>query len=1558
MSKDLQDQLLDFLKGNPLWEDFASILDRFNQEQVLSPVRELENIRNIGKDTDRNLVNSAVRQTGICINSNLMESNAVNIHKLFYMFPIYHELSGTPKFPKFIEFLLGRSLSILPLFTTDYKDFYPKPKGLLISQGGPWYLTSHVELSVNSIGLDEILQLSIEPRDIQNLRKAGFSESLINDSLGKELSLELDDPILVKFLIDSRMVELYYDFAPIEDVVHRVTELISVSNNLYFSGSVLIKPKEYLKFGGPGILGYKLIIPSVVYGYQPYTFKILITLEDGGEFYEECSLISTLPINSATSKSNIVTFVDVIKQTEVMLSLTYMGNEFYAKVQLIPSGVPALPDEVYIVGPSVVQESLGAEYTLYGIFGSDRKPVLDQDQVLWTSSGSKTSFIGNKLNVSEIFEQSTDLIKSEYSDVNGVSHHSSYEVVILNSKKNLKPTKLVFGNSDSLSQGKKHHIEVSATYSDGSSKVVDADLSTTSKQANFDYGGSVYSPLVYRDFDTTLVAEFQDMGVSVKAESPVTFKYDKTEIFKLTSIVPRKVFERSSSPLVCVAHWCLESDLISLENKSKTEEEVELFTGEVQADWASSGMHIFEEDPMGLTQTEVIGLNQVSIRNNVLEAPVVDKSSALLLKASVITENGRSVSTTSFIEIMPIEKRITSLSLVIRQEIRENEINSLVVVANWTDSTQTELFVGTHDSYEITLDVIMENNNSYPSLYFEGNLLKYTGEVGGIATVIVYLSFSYTNLDGSIEVHSIEETTSISVVPKVILTDSIRVVAPRNRTNSDGDLILSDKKRMFILVQALLVDGNVKDIFPKVSLAPTINADSEQMPLSVVTGKFSLRDMVVILTGKNPEEIYADLSKKYYGYYDVSWIERNRDILFSKNSKGSGSVLLGVDNLTDLGLIRNHPSLIDYPEFENIRTMQDLDTVVLRTLVQATVVHKSVEISMSFQYFKEELDQIVIVEPTKIKSTNTVLSKRIRGPMEFEGNVPSVSYALYINFADGGDEYAVSNTWLLKIQNKREILVELGLNLEIEDFSNKTDLQLNEIFPDNKVVEIDGDGYVRPRENVDALILITAKYKLNDDYVMKSIEVKMTRANTHLDRLSIIGPSTIEDIGDVNSVEDILTYIPFKVLLWKLEGDPEEVEGQWTLEQFNYNENRDLISINVGEVDGKLYIKPQIEDQDLFLVCRHEEQFEDRLERVETRKKINIIATQAIRSVDIHIPPVSLTDDSYFQLEATVTKKSGFQSTLSEEHSFEWLLIDSPEDFEISQEGLVKIPKLHSNVSISITLSVTSGSLSVDSSVTLIVEASNSIQALRIVGYSNVRDSSVVQMQSILYRQGDIILGYDQHEHTSLEFCLNKECVTSKCRWSITKRNRTNLDGVCINESSGLITIGMSEEDYYLDIEAKYTEIGQNTVSHTFEIKVFSSVPRFGLGLYGYKTRPDLDLLTGRIKNLIPGGSFNLNPGLQDYGYFAHRKDLGNAEIKSIKNRVGFGGWGAANWPSIASDYTTEEERGNYVEQYGEEPIEITVSLDNSQDTWYLYRTERKNFNFDEFAYYFSMEEK
>jgi len=1562
MEKNLLDVFLEYTRGNPLWDDFINALDEFNQEQILSPIKELESIRNINSNTDPVFIDKTIRQLGLTINNQLLSANRENIHKLFHMLPLYHELSGTPKFPRFIEFLLGRGFRATPMYTVDYQDFYAKPKGKLVTEGGLWYSTSHIELSVDAQGIEDSFSLRIERRDLVGLLEAGFTQEQINELRGVALDSNIHDRFIVEHIIHNRIIELYYEFAPIEDVVKHIALALPVSGQVFIAGSVTIKPKEYIKLDENGIKRLELIAPSIVYGLEVYSFNMKVVLSDDSEVTQPCHLLSTLPEGLASNNGSNIVFNDVMTQTEVQVTVLYQGTSFHKTVQLIPLGVPAVPDSVFISGKRRVLEGLTAQFKLYGDFGFERKPVLDQDNVEWLIDTDDAYFEGSILHISEIYAEQSAVVTANYFDSDNVLQTNSISIDIINSVKEVKPIDLTINVPTEMLQGQNYTITVDAKYSDGSVKEVSAHLKAVSNKAKFNFDGVVYSPVVSRDYDTTFIAEFQDKGVALTKEQKVTFVYPKLEVFKLTALVPDSIEEGTRLPLSCIAHWCKASDLPLVQSKIKTEQQVQLFTSETQAAWKPIGIHTFAAGAEGFTSdTEIVAVEDVTIDGNLLIVPQVDQTSDLIIEARITTESGLNVTTTKYIQIKPIENRIESVKISIRQKLFEGESNTMAIVASWSDDTQTELKIGTEGSSVVSAQVLHEDGLAHPELYFEDNILRYTGTISGISTVTVYVQYTHINLDGEEEIQSIQETALVSVVPKIVLTDSIRVFAPESRTLEDGTWAIPNRSRMFIRTEAEFEDGTVEDIKPVITPSMFIPYKEQDVPINVVTGDFALRDMVNILTNKTPEEIYAELAKKYFGYFDVQWVPEDRTLIYIENDKGEG-VSTSIDNITDFGLIRNHPDLMSYVEFEAVKEITDFDRQVTRTLVQASKVNEETEIELAFRYFKEEMEQTIFILERETQAHNLILSKRITGPMEFYGNVPAVSYALYVNFDDRGEEYGVSNDWELTILNKREVMIALGMHFEIEDFEDKTDETLNQIMPDRKIVDIDENGYVYPKENVDALLNIKALYDDGKTSFERDLDVQMRRANTYLERLSIVGPSTIEDIDDVNLVLDgAMSHVPYKLLLWRVGATtPEEVVGFWTLEQSTSSSEQDLLGINVGEGDGKLYIKTQVENQDIFLVAYYEEQFDDRREWLGKRKRIFINANRAVNKVKIDPVGGIINDNGIMQLNATVTLEDGSQVPLSPNQEQTWIIVDSPEGLEISDSGLLTIPKLHTNADVTVSVNVFSGSISVEHSITFLVTARNALQGLRIAGYKDIRDDSVIQTQAVLFRSSDTIMDYTAGELEGTNFCNTKECVTNDCQWSIKRVDGLNTDKVSINEATGLLTVGAFDKDFGLEITAEYAEPGQPTVTHSIVMVVHSSLPRFGIGDYGIINEVEMNTLSNRVNNLDKGGSFNINAegptGSTKYGYFAHRKEFGRAVVKSISESTDHGSWDGANWSIDAADYETETERQNAITNFGTDPIEIEVSYDNSTDIWYLYRTEKNNFGFGEFAYYYTVE--
>ena len=77
----------------------------------------------------------------------------------------WREVTGTDEWHRFVSYFLGADLQVKNLYTNDYKRFFPKPLGELVVNGGSWYRTTHVDLTVNF----RQLRFSLKPRSNQTL---------------------------------------------------------------------------------------------------------------------------------------------------------------------------------------------------------------------------------------------------------------------------------------------------------------------------------------------------------------------------------------------------------------------------------------------------------------------------------------------------------------------------------------------------------------------------------------------------------------------------------------------------------------------------------------------------------------------------------------------------------------------------------------------------------------------------------------------------------------------------------------------------------------------------------------------------------------------------------------------------------------------------------------------------------------------------------------------------------------------------------------------------------------------------------------------------------------------------------------------------------------------------------------------------------------------------------------------------------------------------------------------------------------------------------------------
>ena len=143
-----KDLLTPRLKDLDVWSDLMDCFDEVCKANIERPIEQLELIRDMSKVGDRNIMEQTCRLLGFDLSQDVLSISVDSVVSLVTQLGIYRSYSGTKKFINFFSLMLNALSDCEYLYTDDYMDFYTKPKGKLITEGGSWYATTHVELSV------------------------------------------------------------------------------------------------------------------------------------------------------------------------------------------------------------------------------------------------------------------------------------------------------------------------------------------------------------------------------------------------------------------------------------------------------------------------------------------------------------------------------------------------------------------------------------------------------------------------------------------------------------------------------------------------------------------------------------------------------------------------------------------------------------------------------------------------------------------------------------------------------------------------------------------------------------------------------------------------------------------------------------------------------------------------------------------------------------------------------------------------------------------------------------------------------------------------------------------------------------------------------------------------------------------------------------------------------------------------------------------------------------------------------------------------------------------
>lgn len=136
------------LRNNQVWVDLVAALNEVMALNIDGPVRQLETLRYLPPDADQQLLADACRMLGFDLSQDVLNLSVDNFTKIATQLGMYPDNNGTEQFTKFISLLINGFCEVEYLWSKDYVNFYTQPQGETIENGGLWFKTTHVELSM------------------------------------------------------------------------------------------------------------------------------------------------------------------------------------------------------------------------------------------------------------------------------------------------------------------------------------------------------------------------------------------------------------------------------------------------------------------------------------------------------------------------------------------------------------------------------------------------------------------------------------------------------------------------------------------------------------------------------------------------------------------------------------------------------------------------------------------------------------------------------------------------------------------------------------------------------------------------------------------------------------------------------------------------------------------------------------------------------------------------------------------------------------------------------------------------------------------------------------------------------------------------------------------------------------------------------------------------------------------------------------------------------------------------------------------------------------------
>ena len=153
----LTDLLVDVLGDVKTWKELVECFDALDEQFVDRPLRALEQIRFLYPGTDQDFLFKTVEMLGFDVHKDLLSSSVNNLSKLVAQLGRYADVNGTIDFVHFIDLLCQSKTTVDYLYSDDYVNFHTQPLGKMIHEGGKWFATTHIDVTMTMFGMETLV---------------------------------------------------------------------------------------------------------------------------------------------------------------------------------------------------------------------------------------------------------------------------------------------------------------------------------------------------------------------------------------------------------------------------------------------------------------------------------------------------------------------------------------------------------------------------------------------------------------------------------------------------------------------------------------------------------------------------------------------------------------------------------------------------------------------------------------------------------------------------------------------------------------------------------------------------------------------------------------------------------------------------------------------------------------------------------------------------------------------------------------------------------------------------------------------------------------------------------------------------------------------------------------------------------------------------------------------------------------------------------------------------------------------------------------------------------